>query len=296
MGERYGAGRMVVTVAAGVRPIVGVSCCARMISDAPFHTVLDRYVDALDRFANCTALLIPARGDRLRPEDHDTLLDRLDGVLLTGGRSMVGPEFYGGPDGSPTTLRDPLRDRTSIPLARRAVEMAVPLFGICRGLQELCCAFGGALEPDLLARDPSIDHRARADRSYEDKYRPTHDVQWHSDGHIAQMLAARGVPSRTPVNSLHVQGIDRLASCMTIEATADDGLIEAASICDAANLAFGVQWHPEWHVEENPVSAVLFEVFGTACRARAEMRAGFLRDGVGRAIETPFARELEAQR
>jgi putative glutamine amidotransferase len=258
--------------AGGPRPIVGVSCCSRLISGAIFHTVFEKYVEAVDRDAGCTPILIPAIGDRTAAGDLASILSRLDGLLLTGGRSMVAPELYGGAPGDPEVLWDRRRDQTTIPLARMAVAEGVPLFAICRGLQELCCAFGGKLEPDLLSRDATIDHRARPNLAYEDKYRPSHLIHWQADGKVAGILARRGIPPSTPVNSLHVQGIAELPPNMVAEALADDGLIEAASVKDAPSFAFGVQWHPEWFVDEQPVNAALFREFGAACRARLGSR------------------------
>jgi putative glutamine amidotransferase len=77
---------------------------------------------------------------------------------------------------------------------------------------------------------------------------------------------------RIEVNSLHGQGIDRLADRLAVEATADDGTIEAVSVRDAKGFALAVQWHPEWAVLENPWSRRLFAAFGDAARARAAQR------------------------
>jgi putative glutamine amidotransferase len=74
------------------------------------------------------------------------------------------------------------------------------------------------------------------------------------------------------VNSLHSQGVARIASGVTIEAIADDGLIEAFRVDDVPGFALAVQWHPEWQVTQNKFSMAIFKAFGDACRARASQR------------------------
>ncbi len=70
------------------------------------------------------------------------------------------------------------------------------------------------------------------------------------------------------MNSLHTQGVDRLAENLTIEATSEDGLIEAFSVTNSESFAMAVQWHPEWQVEKNQQSTQLFHAFGQACAKR----------------------------
>lgn len=82
---------------------------------------------------------------------------------------------------------------------------------------------------------------------------------------------ALGAAGPIAVNSLHGQGVDRLAPGLVVEATAEDGLVEAFSVAGAQAFALGVQWHPEWKVLDNPVSMKIFEAFGDACRSRARI-------------------------
>jgi putative glutamine amidotransferase len=76
--------------------------------------------------------------------------------------------------------------------------------------------------------------------------------------------------SELQVNSLHSQGIDRLGKGLSVEAVADDGLVEAYRVENSPAFALAVQWHPEWRVMENPISQKLFQAFGNACRSRAQ--------------------------
>jgi putative glutamine amidotransferase len=91
-----------------------------------------------------------------------------------------------------------------------------------------------------------------------------------SDGQFAQILGMTEIQ----VNSLHWQGIDRLAPGLTAEGTAPDGTIEAVRVTAARNFALGVQWHPEFRAAENPVSLALFQAFGKAAQAHARAKQG----------------------
>ncbi len=261
---------MTISHARTIRPLVGVSCCTREISGAIFHTVLQKYLIALSEYSGCDSVLIPALGGRdgAHATDLRHLIARLDGVLLTGGRSMVDPEHYGGPSDGPDTLHDPGRDATTIQVARLAVEMGVPLFGICRGLQEICCAFGGTLDQDLSADREKLNHRAPLNVSYGDKYLPVHWVE-SAPGSMLASIASQSIgASRFQVNSLHQQGIRTMGAGLRAAACADDGVIEAVEVNTAAAFALAVQWHPEWHLEANPVNRAMFDAFGAACKSR----------------------------
>jgi putative glutamine amidotransferase len=86
------------------------------------------------------------------------------------------------------------------------------------------------------------------------------------------VLAGLGLPSEIAVNSIHGQGVERLAPGLRVEALAPDGLIEAISVEGGKAFALGVQWHPEWQVTANPHYLAIFQAFGDACRKRALQR------------------------
>jgi putative glutamine amidotransferase len=98
-----------------------------------------------------------------------------------------------------------------------------------------------------------------------EQYGPMHTVQFASGGLLERVTGTSGAS----VNSLHYQGVDRLANGLAVEARADDGLVEAFRVENASAFALAVQWHPEWRVMENPVSLAIFRAFGEACRERA---------------------------
>lgn len=246
-------------------PLIGVSACYRQLGLHPFHIVADKYLRAVAEAAAGMPLVIPALGELI---DQPSLLERLDGLVLTGSPSNVEPHHYSGPASLPGTDHDPVRDRTTLPLIRAAVAAGVPLLGICRGFQEMNVAFGGSLHQRVHEVAGLMDHREQADGELDVQYAPSHPVHIQPAG----LLSGLGLAAQIQVNSLHGQGIERLAPCLRIEALADDGLIEAFSVDDAPAFALGVQWHPEWKVMENADYRMIFGAFGAACRARAEQR------------------------
>jgi len=100
------------------------------------------------------------------------------------------------------------------------------------------------------------------------QYGPSHPVALMEGGLLRKLAGTDSVM----VNSLHAQGIARLADGVTVEAVANDGLIEAFSVDGAPAFNLSVQWHPEWRVTENEFSMAIFKAFGDACRARASKR------------------------
>jgi putative glutamine amidotransferase len=248
-------------------PIVGIACDRRTIGDHAFHMVGEKYIDAVRDGAGATPFLIPALTPSLAPHE---ILGALDGLLFTGSPSNVAPRHYGGHAPRKATLLDEARDAVALPLLRAAEKEGVPMFCICRGFQELNVAFGGTLHQHLHEVEGFADHRAGdRKRSVEKQYAPVHDVLVAPGGVLAKLLPGT---RRFPVNSLHGQGIDRLAPALRVEAKAPDGTIEAVSMAAARGFLLGVQWHPEYRHAENPVSRALFSAFGDAVRSHARRR------------------------
>ncbi|TLZ36383.1 MAG: gamma-glutamyl-gamma-aminobutyrate hydrolase family protein [Gammaproteobacteria bacterium] len=247
---------------ASARPLIGIPADRRMVGAHPFHMVGEKYARAVLDAAGAAPLLIPALADELGFEE---LLERLDGLLFTGSPSNVEPHRYEGPPSAPGTLHDPARDATTLPLIRKAVAAGVPVFGICRGFQEMNVAFGGTLHQKLHEVPGHLDHRDDGTQPLEVQYGPAHDVTLEPGG----LLRAFAAGERIRVNSLHSQGIDRLGPELEVEARAPDGVIEAFRVRNAQRFALAVQWHPEWKVMSNPFSRALFAAFGEASRERA---------------------------
>ncbi len=236
-----------------------------MVGAHPFHMVGEKYARAVLDAAQAAPLLIPSLADEL---GFDELLQRLDGLLFTGSPSNVEPHRYEGPPSAPGTLHDPARDATTLPLIRKAVRAGVPVFGICRGFQEMNVAFGGTLHQKLHEVPGHLDHRDDGSQPLEVQYGPAHDVTLEPGGVLRSLSAG----DRIRVNSLHTQGIDRLGDELAVEARAPDGVIEAFRVRAAQHFALAVQWHPEWQVMANPFSRALFAAFGQASRERASAK------------------------
>lgn len=247
------------------QPIIGVSACTKPIGHNLYHTAGDKYLQAITQVAGGMPLIIPALGEQL---DQAYLLQHLDGLVFTGSPSNVEPHHYAGDPSEPGTAHDPARDNTTLPLIKAAIAAGIPVLGICRGFQEMNVAFGGALHQRVHEVDGLMDHREPADLESEQQYGLRHAVHVQPGG----VLAGIGFADEVQVNSIHGQGVQRLAPGLRVEALAPDGLIEAFSVIGAKSFALGVQWHPEWQVRSNPNYLAIFQAFGEACRKTAGQR------------------------
>ena len=241
-------------------PLIGIPSCVRSIHERAFHTVNERYTNAVIDAVGGLPLLIPAIGPKA---ECNAILDRLDGILLTGSPSNVEPHHYGGSPSREGTLHDPDRDATTLPLIREAVRRDMPILAICRGIQELNVALGGTLHQRIFEMQGRFNHRRRkGPMTLDQRYGPAHPVALTADGFCAGLAGATEIM----VNSLHGQGIDRPAPDLVVEAVAPDGQVEAVRL-PGARFVVGVQWHPEYKALENPFSRALFSAFAQACHA-----------------------------
>ncbi len=246
------------------KPVIGVPADRRLLDPHPFHVVGEKYVAAIRDGADALPFLIPALGDSL---DLDAVLHHVDGLLLTGSPSDVEPHHYDGEASEPGSLHDPHRDATTLPLVEKALEAGVPVFAVCRGFQELNVVLGGSLHQKLSEVGGYHRHNEHSDDALDVQYGPSHPVTL-PEGSLLRELAGTDT---VEVNSLHRQGVARLADGVTVEAIADDGLIEGFHVDGAMAFALAVQWHPEWQVIENPFSLAMFRAFGDACREHAHI-------------------------
>ena len=248
-----------------VKPIVAVSADRRVLDTHPSHVAGEKYLRAIIDGAGALPLVVPSLADGIGADD---VLDRIDGLVLTGSYSNVEPRHYGAEASDDPGFHDPHRDAMTLPLALRALERGIPLLAICRGHQELNVALGGTLHQNVGDVPGYHSHLENKDDPQDVQYGPSHPVSL-VEGGLLRKLA--GTETQT-VNSLHGQGIAKLADGVTVEALADDGLIEAFTVDSAAGFSLSVQWHPEWRVTENEFSMAIFKAFGDACRARALQR------------------------
>ncbi|HSZ11735.1 MAG TPA: gamma-glutamyl-gamma-aminobutyrate hydrolase family protein [Rhizomicrobium sp.] len=243
-------------------PIVAIPCDRRMVGPHPFHMAGEKYITAVRDGANATPLLVPVLSPAIPADD---ILRIADGLFFTGSPSNVSPKLYGGPSPREGVLQDEHRDSTTMPLLNAAIEAGKPVFCVCRGFQELNVALGGTLHQHLQEIEGRLDHREDKNADLDTQYGPAHDMIVEEGGVFARLLPER----RFKVNSLHSQGIDRLAPRLRAEAHAPDGTIEAVSMPGAKGFLIAVQWHPEWKWQNDPVSCALFAAFGEALRKGA---------------------------
>lgn len=243
-----------IRATADARPVIGVLCCNE-IAERPVQTVASRFIEPLAHIAGATVLLVPALVNSL---DAVSIAARLDGLLLTGSRSNVAAHRYGGSSEAGRT--DEERDEVAFRLAGLMIEGGKPVFGICRGFQELNVLFGGSLR-DL---EPGAHHHRSADAlQFHELFEHMHDVELVAGGWLADAGPAR----RISVNSVHLQGIERLGSGLAVEAVATiDGLVEGFSARPLEGEVLAVQWHPEWNGAQGAVSRHFFEMIGRALR------------------------------
>jgi len=241
------------------QPLVAVSTDIRIADGYTWHATPEQYLEAALSAAGVMPMMLPNFGARI---DFDGLLDRIDGVLITGSRSNVHPSLYGGEPTEANGPYDPARDATTLPLIRHAIERGVPLLAICRGIQELNVALGGTLATEIQERPGALDHRAPSSDSQDAKFAIRQAVRIKEGTCLAGIFGPREIQ----VNSVHRQGIDRPGPRLDVEAVAADGTVEAVSVRGAPAFAVGVQWHPEYWVKSDDDSRRIFEAFGEAVR------------------------------
>lgn len=247
------------------QPLVAVSTDVRQFENYTWHAAPRQYLDAAIAGAGVFPVLVPSFGDRL---DLDSLLDSVDGVMMTGSKSNVHPSLYGGDASEANGPYDPDRDATTLPLIRRAIERGVPLLAICRGIQEMNVALGGTLATELQERPGSLDHRAPVSDNQDERFAIHQSISIKPGSCLAGVFGAGDIK----VNSVHRQGVDRLGGNLQVEAVAEDGTVEAVSVKNARAFAVGVQWHPEYWVHTDSASAKVFKAFGDAVRLHATER------------------------
>jgi putative glutamine amidotransferase len=252
------------------KPVVGVIGNAYRIENRfPAQVVGERNLQAVAEVAGALPLMFAGTP---AITDIAALLDVVDGVVLTGARANVHPTRF---NREPHVKHEPYdmhRDEVALALSEACVARGIPLFGICRGLQEMNVAFGGSLHPEIRELPGRINHRMPRLENGDIHPDPTvifadrHEVELIPDGAFAKILGCTTIK----VNSLHGQAILEPGKRVVVEGVAEDGTIEAIRIADATAFALGVQWHAEYDPQRNPINRKLFQAFGEALRERME--------------------------
>ena len=242
------------------KPLIGITT-ARTTSEYgyPQFALPETYVQALVQ-AGANPVLIPSD---LPEEVLEGLLDRLDGVLFSGGGDIE-PHRYNADDHPSLSYVDPDRDAVEFALLDEVLQTEKPFFAICRGIQVLNVNLGGTLYVDIPSQIPgSLKH------SYSPGEIPidflAHGVRVEPDSRLAEIVGAATVE----VNSTHHQAIKELAPGLKPVAFSPDEIIEAVEL-DDYGFGLAVQWHPERLVAHNSMLA-LFRAFVEATQELSEM-------------------------
>lgn len=242
------------------RPVLGVIACNRTVEAQSAQAVMTRYLVSALKYADAAALLVPALPELMHAKE---IAPRLDGILLTGTPSNLDPKRYGQIiDDAPGPF-DPSRDEMTAHLIDAMLELGKPVFGICRGFQELNVAFGDTLRRDMADNPDLIPHHAPSQKTFAEYFEHIHPVELVEGGVLERAYKTDSID----VVSVHYQGVDKLGAGLTVEATAPDGVIEAISATINGGQVLAVQWHPEWKAHENPQSQTFFKLLGRALRS-----------------------------
>jgi putative glutamine amidotransferase len=213
--------------------LIGITCGMKTQAGKKIVGIPEAYMQAVIK-AGGLPVIIP---ETVCPTELDGLRQRLDGLVLTGGADVDPIRFAGKPNPKVYGI-DELRDEVEIELARLAASSGLPFLGICRGIQVINVALGGTLFTDIAEQMPGAlkhDYDSTSERALE-----AHTVQLKAGSALAHILGGQTVR----VNSLHHQGIEKIAAGLRPIGTAPDQLIEAVEL-PGHPFGIGVQWHPE---------------------------------------------------
>jgi putative glutamine amidotransferase len=244
----------------GNRPLIGVISDRRMQGQHPFHMVGEKYLQAVANGGDAYPVALPCLTEGFDVLD---IVDRLDGIFLTGSPSNLEPHHYMGSPSEAGTWHDPHRDLAALALIPAAIRVGMPVLAVCRGFQEMNVSFGGSLHQRVHEVPGYRVHKEDPDEPLDIQYGPSHTVKFTQGGLLENITGVSGAT----VNSLHSQGVDQLGAELEVEAVAEDGLVEGFTVKNTPGFTLAVQWHPEWKVLDNPVSSAIFRAYGDACRA-----------------------------
>ena len=233
-----------------MRPAVAltISCSKDPEVGFELHTA---YVRSLERAGGLPLIVAPGG-----PADAAPLLDRVSGLMLTGG-SDVDPALFS--EARHPTLKRvvPERDAFEIALSREAVRRDLPVLAICRGQQVLNVGLGGTLYQDIASQvRGALEHRSQGER-----WQTSHDVTLLPGTRLRSILG----PGRVAVNSFHHQAVKDVAPGLVVSARSSaDDVIEGVE-SPAHRFVLGVQWHPEDFVGRSAAFEPLFAAFIETC-------------------------------
>jgi putative glutamine amidotransferase len=243
-----------------MQPVIGITTRPRTVQssagESEAHTLQFTYYNSVRRAGGIPILLAPVPAEAV-----ESLLERVDGLVLTGGGDIEAHRYGGTPNDTMYDMHYD-RDEFEIELARRTAGRRIPTLAICRGLQLLNVAFGGTLIEDIPSEVGSMDHSEIGHLVYNG-----HQHVRLTPG--CRVADAVGITDLL-VNSIHHQAVRDLAPGFTAVGWADDGIIEAIEYDDPDWPLFAVQWHPEYLGDaDDAASWALFDALIAAAAARS---------------------------
>jgi putative glutamine amidotransferase len=236
-------------------PLIGITTFREQHKDGfPLISLAEAYIQAVSQVGGIP-VLVPLG---LPEEQLNDLSLRLDGVIFSGGGD-IHPDRYWGESHPKVGSVDTDRDRVELALVHATIEMGIPFLGICRGLQTVNVALGGSLYTHLPEQVPGLLHPPYDGSKPRDLL--AHPVAIDPGSLLHGVLGELQVE----VNSLHHQGVKRLAPGLAAAGHSPDGLVEAAELGDYP-FGLAVQWHPEWLISHRPMRA-LFAAFVEAAKS-----------------------------
>ena len=214
-------------------------------------------VRAVAKLTGAVPMIVPTDPDSLALND---LMETCDGFVFTGARANVHPDEYGHTATAAYGDFDRGRDQITLPLIRACVERGQPILSICRGFQELNVAMGGTLHPEIRELPGRFNHRMPPEGTEAEIFELRQRVTFTEGGVFHRLMGAPEVMT----NTLHGQGIETPGERIVVDGRADDTTPEAIYVDGAPGFTLGVQWHPEYKADEDPVSSKLFRAFGAA--------------------------------
>ena len=236
------------------KPIIGLTLDSRGIGGYseryPWYAVRKNYTQAIN-LAGGIPIALPHHLDQV-----DQYVDLIDGLLITGGGVDVSPSLYGEEEHHPSVTINKERTEFEIELVGAMASRLKPCLGICGGMQVMNVARGGSLFQDIQTQLPhALNHIQENDR-----HEFCHEVSILPETHLEKICEEN---KRIRVNSVHHQSVKTVGHGLTVNAVADDGVIEGIEDSQAP-FFLGVQWHPEFHV--TPHDKALLERFIIACQ------------------------------
>jgi putative glutamine amidotransferase len=227
--------------------------------DAPFpkYDLKAAYADAILR-AGGLPFILPYSDD---PAVIDLYLDRVSGLVITGGAFDIPPSMYGEGDKEKLGELKPSRTNFELAVLRVALARKLPVLGVCGGMQLLNVAFGGTLIQDIATELPD----AKPHEQKHDRTQPHHPVEVKADSLLAECVGGKG---QLMCNSTHHQAVKGVGQGLVVSAVAPDGVIEAIEASDHSNFVVGVQWHPELMSDSVPPQLGIYKTLVHRARDR----------------------------